>query len=276
MKARRSLGLLAATMVCLIGLGWTGQAYASTTLFEWALPIQNLNGYPGYSYPDRSNLAPTITYNPQPSIYQIPGDSFTIGTSGQTYHIDTVSLWMLYGALSGPKDTSYLNPVNFPSLTLLVGPDGGTMTSASTTFTKARAYYTGGENYQRSVDGLWRGIYRLDFAVSFDVNGGQKYDYFVNGLMNIGGGTYYTPSLLASNASRSGVSSAGVTDNTFLWYNTGSGVITSATTFPEANYNNSVDVNIQISGSQVVPLPSTLLFLGSGLLGLVGWRMRKR
>lgn len=271
MEPRRKLGLLAVTMASLVMVCWLGQAQASNTLFEWGLPVENLNGYPVTSYPERSNITPTLFYDPKPTTYQIPGDSFIIGNAGQTYRIETVTLWMLYGNQTSATDTTSVNTTSFPSLSLLVGPDGGSMNPVSTTLTKTRVWYSGGVNYERTTDGLWRAIFRLDFSVNFDANGGQKYDYFVNGLLPAGGTAYRTPSLLASNADLSGVTSVGVTDNTFLWYNTGSGIITSATAFPDNYFYNPADLNIQISGEQV-PIPCTLLLLGSGLLGLGGWR----
>jgi hypothetical protein len=243
-RRRYKADLLMAAMLCLIALGWLGDAFASTTLFEWGLPIQNLNG--ANPTPDnRSNFSPSKTYATQPADYQIGGDSFAIGAAGEKYHVEKIRVWMLWGVESSQGDTTPItNPL--PALTLYAGPDGGPVAPISATYTSTQVWYTDGSNYQR-VDGAWRAIFQLDFTVSLEINGGQKYNYFLDGLFfSNATSQWQSPSLLSSNAGGSGVPAAGVTDNNFLWYDKGTGAVTSANTF--SGFGRPVDVNVHIEG----------------------------
>jgi hypothetical protein len=247
------------------------QAPADTLLFSYGLPTQNLNGSPPPA--NRSNGSPGgyPTYTESPSSYLIEGDSFTIGSSGQQYYLTTGTLYMIYGAAGGPTDTTSISTDNFPSLTLWAGV-AGDIHPVSTTYTVTRDYYSNDENFQRGGTGEWRGIWRIDFTLNADIEGGQKYYYFLDGLFQNDSGQYQAPNLLAANPSLGGVTPVGHTDDPMQYYDIDSGDITLAGTSLPSGY---AKANIEIYGSQV-PLPGTLLLLGSGLFGLIGLRRLRK
>ena len=141
----------------------TSQSYASLTLFNRGLPIYNTNLAPpsnlnGYNPSNSTGLISRSLYQystTEPTTYQIAGDDFSIGNTGQTYQINIIRVWFLYGKPSSQYDTTPIPPPAF-TLTLWLGPAGGTIQSLAATPTLTRIWYSDGENYQRTQDGAWR------------------------------------------------------------------------------------------------------------------------
>jgi hypothetical protein len=241
---------------------------SAALLFDRGLPTANLNHS---ANPNRSNIAlywgPDA--NPNPPSYQVYGDDFMISGSG-TYHIDTARIWIVLGSTV---------PTN---LKLWAGQEDSPLELVSSSFTATKVYYAGGQNYERLANpGYFVDFYQIDFVVNRDVEGGQKYQFFVdtpifsrytNGVLE-----GYTASYLhESNAALSGSTQEGA-DNYVLRLTLNAGVPGAIEMVDASNldFGRSVDANIQLYGNQV-PLPSTLYLIGSGLLGLLGYRRLKK
>jgi hypothetical protein len=259
------ISLAMVVLVSSIFLGAFNPA-AAGSLFSFLLPTQNLNINP----PDqnnRSNLAMAQIYSTtQPSDYQIPGDSFTLGTAGQSYHISKIRLWM--AMLNESSATSNDNPV-FPGnilslLSLWAGPDNSQTLNGQVntqivrlspqSVTATRTFYANGQNLLRTKGG-WRALWQLDFAVNWTVQGGQLYHYFLDGLFVNNSGNYQNFPLHAANGALSGVSNRN-TNSTFLWFDKGTNTILVMPvpfTDPGTSYtfNNTVDANIEINPNVV-------------------------
>lgn len=265
MDRHLKLTLVMVIVAALVFFAGLKQAPADTLLYGYALPVQNLNGYPPSS--SRSNGSPGDyqTYSQQPSTYQIEGDSFTIGSAGQQYYMTTGTLYMIYG--NAENDDTVL-----PSLTLWGGSDGN-IKPVSTDYTVTRVWYTGDENFQRGDNGAWRAIWQITFTLDATINGGEKYYYFLDGIFQNNQGEYQAPNLLgAGGTSLSGVTPVGTLEDTMLYYDTGTGLITTA---GDGIPSGPIYANVALYGSQV-PLPGALLLLGAGLVRLGAYGRRKK
>lgn len=235
---------------------------SSSLLFDRGLPTQYFNDAAGSN---RSNVAwadgeATATTSP----YWLPGDDFKIGTGG-SYNIDTIRVWTVG---------------NNTGLTLFGGQEGGTISQLSNTFTPTAVTYTNNEGYQGN-SGAFSTIYQIDFAVNWNVSGGVKYQFFLDGPWNLynpdkPADGYVNAFLHASNAALSGSTQEGA-DDTFLWLTMTDGVPGSVITFWDADTNpywdKLSDGNVQVFGT--TPIPGSVLLLGSGLVGLAFLGRRK-
>ncbi|MDD5333205.1 MAG: PEP-CTERM sorting domain-containing protein [Rhodoferax sp.] len=254
-----------ATALALAGLtGVTSAKAQSTLVFDRGLPTTNVNSGDA----NRSNVQwadNESTTNPA-TFYQ-PGDDFTLAGTG-AYNINTIRVWS----------------TDSTGLSLLGGLAGGPIALQSTSFTSTLvAGYGGGLGYQGSSGG-YSPVYQIDFNVNIGLNGGQTYQFFLDGAIRpFTGGTGYTNAFLhASNASQSGSTQEGA-DGSFLYlspsgtaltWNSGTGGGTSG--WGSGGFPNS-DANVQVFAA-AVPEPETyaMLLAGLGLLGYVRGRRQPK
>jgi hypothetical protein len=127
-------------------------------------------------------------------------------------------------------------------LALWFGPDGGTIVKTNSTWTSERIWYSNNENYQRMSDGTWRGMQEITFTTDLTINGGQEYDYFLDGSIAYSG-LWHSPSLLATYQPNSGITPIGGSlDNVYYWYVVGTGFISTAS--PNLPLNHVGDANV--------------------------------
>jgi hypothetical protein len=239
-------------------------------LFDRGLPVYNeaqpnLNNAAGEN---RSNwLSVWNSGSTEPTSCKIYGDDFAIPEPGQ-YLIETVRVWRLY-AIEGE------NPITLPDNKLWGCRVGDTPEVWSNTYTAPRVYYSNNEAYQDTAGTWWR-IWQVDFTVNQVVEGDTTYQFFLDGLFYSPlFQNYRTPALHLSKAALSNAPQDGA-DDYFLSLNLTKvgdtwvpGTISSHYGFYD--FTNGADGNVQVYG-RVVPLPSSLVLSGFGLLGLAGWR----
>ncbi len=289
MSKHFKFSLLIVVLASVVSLAGLDQASASSLLYDRGLPIwngntpptSNLNGYPqDWTY--RSNGAPfppdqpyaNPPYTDPPTSYQVSGDTFSLGSPGQTYHIDLLRVWIIFGGAAGQYDQT--NP-HKPAINMaLWAGDAHGMEKVETAYTATRVWYSSdSSNFESGIDGAWRQIWQIDFAATSDnrIPGGQTQEFFLDGLFKNSLQGWQVPSLHVENSSLSNNLADGA-DGHYLLLQLNDGVAGAVTHYGGTGH---LDANVQIYGEQVVPLPSTLLLLGSGLLGLagVGRRFRK-
>ena len=230
--------------ICLLAIS-TGIASASTLLFDRGLPTENLNNAAGSN---RSNVA--WGFGAVSDGRWLAGDDFKLGSSGD-FLIETIRIW------TTSTDTSFW-----------LGKAEGTFTQYSPS-TSTAITYENSSSYQGS-SGNFLNLYQVDFNLNAILSGATNYQFFLDGPV---------PSFIhSSNAELSGSNQEGA-DNLLLYAFASSGGILSDIGSWDSNgdgWDKSSDANIQIFGSAApVPEPSTILLLGSGLMGLV-WYGRKR
>ena len=235
---------------------WVQAAGAAALLFDRGLPIYSstLGNLNGTSNTNRSNFSTNYTYLSQPASYQVGGDDFNLGKKGQEFHISTVRLWLVSGVASDQYDTTPLTTPSY-AMTLWLGPAGGTLQHLAATPKITRIWYSDGENFQRVVDGTWRAIWQLDFPVDLIVAGGQKYQFFLNGLfLSSASGLWQSPSLCIAKESLSNNPHQDGADGQYLALTLANGTPSGAPSVLSPQ-----DANIQIFGSVVNVAPLGLL-----------------
>ncbi len=235
---------------------------SAITLVDRGLPTINLNNAAGN---DRSNVAWADYETSQtPSDYWVPGDSFSIGNSGN-YNVTDIRVWVVGNATTG--------------LSLLGGLSGSSIstTPIGTSYTVTPVTYADGSIYQGSAGG-YSPISQIDFSVNLALSGGQVFDFFVNSPYVTSYGAGYVDSFLhASNAGLSGSTQDG-SDGTYLFLDVnGSGTTVeppedSAT---DTTWDKSSDINVQVLGSSVPDTGNTLLMLGLGFMGLAAFGFKQ-
>jgi hypothetical protein len=215
-------------------------------------PPSNLNNDnvtgPTVPNPKRSNFSYSQLYTAtQPTTYQIAGDDVMLGSAGKTYQINTVRVWMVYGTPASQYDHTFASAPNV-ALKLWAGPAGGSIQPLPVTPTLTRVWYSDGSNYQRVSDGAWRRIWQIDFPVNLKLKGGQKYQFFLDGLFYSSSSiTWQSPSLCLDKAALSNNPRQDGTNGQYL-------VLTLADGVPSGvpSVTSGYDANIQLLGDSVV------------------------
>lgn len=288
MKPRLKLGMLGAAMASLVMVCWLGQAQAdSTIIIDRGMPVwngqtdsdSNINGVGNTNRVNTSAYTPYNADQPNnpPTSYTILGDTVSIGSG---YRIDGIKVWMLSGA-NLAADATIPSAVT-DSLKLWFGPVGGTLTSYALNQPSITRFYYDGTganstyaNFERG-DGAYRALWGMFFPIDPNTTlAAGTYEFFLDGLFYTASNFWQSPSLHLANTIQQGA------DNKFytLTITDGAPVLSSVTEVDSVSftggYNHAADANVQVYGHTApVPLPGTLLLLGSGLLGLAGVRRR--
>jgi hypothetical protein len=268
MKKNYMLGILVVFLAFLPMFWDLDQACASSLIFDRGLPTAYLNT--DSSLGIQSNVAwDDWESSKTPSEYWLPGDDFRL-TGALPYKIDKVRLWAIFEPPSTAND-----------LTLWGGPQGGTISPISSSFTATHVTYSNGQGYWSRRLGTYLPIYQIDFSVNWTVNPGTTNQFFLDGPWTAREGGYVNPYLHASNKDLSGSTQQG-SDDWFLWLHNNNGTLTVETWnaytgagtsgIPRLD-NKPSDGNVQIYGAPV-PEPATMLLIGSGLIGLAGIRRK--
>jgi len=244
--------LVAAFVMAILCGVFASGASADVLLFDRGLPTANLNNAAGAN---RSNVA----WGDTPSTMYLPGDNFTLSGSG-SYNVTTITVWAV-------------QPTNTGSLSLWLGPQGGTISNIGAPASVTSVTYSDGTTYQGS-SGSFLNLYQVNFTINQVLNAGT-YDFFLGGTSSDGNTAY----LHASNAALSGSPQQGA-DDTFLWLNSATGQVLTwysgtggGTSAFGPGWDKNSDANVQVYGS-AVPLPAALWLRGPGLAGLAAIRRR--
>ena len=236
-------------------------ALAQTMVVDRGLPTANVNS----GTANQSNVAwgdSESTANP--AQYDVIGDSFTIGGSGN-YTVTDIRVWEVNGPTTG--------------LSLLGGVSGSTIstTPIDSSYTVESVTYANGQTYQGS-SGNFMPIYQLDFKVAINLAAGQTFDFFLNGSYVSYDDKGYVGPFLASSAGQSGGGADGLmlllnvngsTTSVGTW-NSQTGVGTSDWNgYP--GWDKTSDANVEVF---VPDGGSAFMLLGSSLAGLAWLRRR--
>ena len=222
-----------------------------TPTFDRGLPTANLNNAAGSS---RSNVAWSNGNN------YVSGDDFTIGQSGQTWIVTGIRTWSVSGDVGSKIGDT------FSSVTLYLGSGGirpvatGNLTAGSNAdsnpnITHTPVTYSDESDYQGS-SGAFRQLWQNDFSnLNYTVNGGEKYDFAVDGSLQVPNSYYWFNH--ASNAALSGSTQQGADGKWLTWPKNAlsSPPLTcdsaGGTGTCDGGWDKSSDINIQVFASQV-------------------------
>lgn len=155
-------------LVLIISAIATSVALAAGNQVNRGLPTDNLNNAAGA---DRSNVAWS-----NGSDY-VTGDSFTVGTTGHQYKLDSLTVWNI-GHFGSPFADQFSNVKLY-----LAGSDGSLQVIPATLSTKP-VEYANNTNYQAS-SGSFRQIFEDTFTnMNVTLNGGDTYYFAVDGDAN--------------------------------------------------------------------------------------------
>lgn len=284
------------TALILMSAASLAPALHAALIFDRGLPTANANNVVVAS---RSNVAwgDFPAFDSTFSMNWTYGDDFRIGSSGQSYLVSSLRVWIVGDASGTPMDQL------FSSLTLLGGTPGTTPsvlpacanTTGSNCFDPGTVavvktgttgvgdivvtpvVYTNTESYQNSLGGF-NNIYQIDFNnLNWLVQGGTTYSFFVNGVAGTVGNGGNSPRLHASNGILGGAPAEGADD--VLW-ELGTDIANTAVVMDSwtsqglAAWDKNSDINVQVYGSEVsgIPEPSTMVLLGGALAVLGGVR----
>ena len=254
----------------------------TTLLFDRGLPIINLNNDAGAF---RSNISwADAEASSTPTEYWLPGDDFTISKPGK-HGIRTIRVWIVGDVPDGigdeqgdeqrgkdaeGQDQGEHRGHGRTHLTLWGGIFGSAIAPISKTYSVTPVTYVNGEIYQ-GWSGAWSQINQVDFAVDFELKGGQTFQFFVDGPWQLLDPTkpfdsatnpYANPFLHASNSGLSGSRQDG-SDDFFLWLHrnngnnvavdtwnsgTGAGTLCAPTSLLCPGWDKPSDGNVQVFG----------------------------
>jgi hypothetical protein len=241
--------ICAVTVLCLC----VSQASFGAILVDRGLPTANLNNAAGA---DRSNVTWAST-----NATGFTGDDFIIGTIGQSYVIDSLTVWgAQYNPLSSDIDniSLYLGQAG-SSLALVSAGSVTGNTNSNPNISHIYVNYADGTTYYEGNGGVQYSICQTTFSgLNYAVDGGVKYNFGVNG-------DKYLWWNHASNAALSGSTQDGA-DGKYLEFDTAN--LSSVVVWDSLGngWDKSSDINVQITG---VPEPATMCLLGLGALSLI-------
>ena len=240
------IGLLAASAV-------SSAAPVSTMLVDRGLPTANLDDTAGAN---RSNVAWSF------GTTDVTGDSFTVGSAGETYVITAIRTWSITHVDTNIGDV-YTND------TLYLGTGGisavetgnlstGSNVDSNSNITHTPVTYSNSENYGPQNDPNTRQLWQNDFTnLNYEVQGGTTYYFAVDGEVRSPCSSSCNWYNHASNAALSGSTQQG-SDNFYDDW-----VKTDLTDPPFAcdsgnatdcgGWDKSSDINVQVFGYQVSP-----------------------
>lgn len=236
-------------------------AHASLLLFDRGLPSINLNNTAGAL---RSNVTWQVVGGDG-----FTGDNFTIGTVGQRYRIDSISVW---GAQYNPLEDDIRN------IWLYFGKAGDALSMISTGMVTGNANsnpnivhsfvpYADGITYQ--YQGSGGGFYEIAQTtfrgLDLLIEGGVTYNFGVDG-------DRWEWWNHASNAALSGTTQQGA-DGKYLVFKSSDFSSVEVVDSKGDGWDKSSDINVQVTGVQI-PEPTALALAGIALLGLCAVRRR--
>jgi hypothetical protein len=178
----------------------------------------------------------------------LPGDDFTLAGSG-SYLVTTIRVWSTENA----------------GLTLRGGIAGEPIAVIADTYVATSVTYANSESYQSAAGGFLT-LYQIDFPVNIPLDGGVRYEFFLDGPATPSGADFMGVRLHASNAALSG-STQMRADDTFLFLaNDGSvktwNTLTGGGTYCPGcvGWNKTSDANVQVFAQPVAPMEQQLFF----------------
>jgi hypothetical protein len=240
--------------ICAVVLMMTGAASTSlgAILVDRGLPTINLNNAAGAN---RSN----VTWASESST-GFTGDDFMIGTIGQSYVIDSITVWgAQYNPLSLDIDNIWLYMGKAGvgnSLALVSSGSVAGNTNSNSNITHAYVNYPSPGDplgYQGNSGGYYPICQTTFSGLNYAVDGGVKYNFGVKGDKWL----WWNH---ASNAGLSGSPQDGA-DGKYLTFDTADLSSAIVTDSNGNGWDKSSDINVLVTG---VPEPATMLLVGLG------------